>query len=163
MDIWTTLRQSSVAIRPSLCHCQADDNTDTLEPLLVIRTSNGNSEWKYVLQHSLKSTHPPELKRKSCVFLYHGKWSRLLLGIVLGEHAAASRRSTKKPCCLSLKSSCAFSHLFPWENCLKEIRPRPIVPPLEFIKCVLVHSAAITFHKKKKTRAHNCKTNKSWQ
>lgn len=57
----------------ALCQCQADENTVTLEPLLVIKTSNGNIEWKHLLQHSLKSTHPPDLKRKSGVFLYHGK------------------------------------------------------------------------------------------
>lgn len=37
--------------------CQADDNKDCPEPF-VFRTSNGNTEWKYVLQHSPKSAHP---------------------------------------------------------------------------------------------------------
>ena len=68
MDIWARYLENFVVIRASLCQCQADDNTDTLEPLLVSKTSNGNTQWKYLLQHSLKSTHP-----LSCVFLYHGK------------------------------------------------------------------------------------------
>lgn len=96
-------------IRPHLC--QADDNTDTLESLLVIRTSNGNTEWKYVLQHSLKSTHPPELKRKGCVFLYHGKWSWLLLCIVLGEHASACRWSGARNHVVSPWSQFWHSHI----------------------------------------------------
>lgn len=83
---WTIGRQRNTTIQPS--QSQANVNIDTLKPLLVIRTGNGNIYYNILWR---VFTHQG-FRGKKAVFLYHAKWSWLLLSIVLGDHASASRR-----------------------------------------------------------------------
>lgn len=99
---------TSFPIRPCLRHCQATDKADNLGPLLVIRYSNGKIDWKFVLQHTLKRTYPPELKRRS--------W----LPPVLFLGSSPLHKHGQKLRCLSFMASWASSSLLgklPQRNC----------------------------------------------